>query len=29
MPRDAESWLADRGIGRETVFDPAASDELP
>jgi len=29
MPRDAESWLADRGIGRETIFDPAASDELP
>ena len=29
MPRDAEAWLADRGIGREVVFDPAAADELP
>ncbi len=26
MPRDAESWLADRGITREVVFDPAAAD---
>lgn len=29
MPRDAERWLADRGITREVVFDPSATDELP
>lgn len=29
MPRDAESWLADRGISREVVFDPEAEDALP
>lgn len=29
MPRDAESWLADRGITREVVFDPSAADEPP
>lgn len=29
MPRDAEAWLADRGITREVVFDPADADELP